>query len=515
MSASLPPRNFRQSHHRTFSTDPQSGIRLLNKYVVDNPGNHIASSADLSALNRALNDVNLTLNSYEDEAGRLERRLRQIEEECVRLTSTVKQVEGMIKLNIRKFPTEVLERVFELSVDWTQEALLLSHVCSRWRAVTFCLPVLWIKIWVRIDDYRTAGHLNLTRLALENSRSRPLDIDVTTSINRRDYPNPDFCAFIELLKHADRWQRASINLPTHRPTILPRFFPILEKLVIVNGFKTGIIDMRESCKPVVAPRLYDLDVCDRQWGRQLVTANLTRLSISDFVWLPALLQMLQNPALADVTVSGLLDLRGYTFDLIDDVVSTIASLKIDELHPLAPFFQHITVPSLKDLTMRNIPMLDAGSAMPEFTRCMMRSQPSLQTLKLDGFLVEDRQLLQALSTLPSLSQFSFTCPQYHPMPQNFHIFTEMFFYHAPHFLQNLTHLTFGFGRFTKCNGTLLTYLLTRLWHQTPRRLTSFSLGAYFDTIDEMTERSLLWLEKRGLDVFIDWLDEDDGDELGM
>ncbi|KAG7098290.1 hypothetical protein E1B28_000253 [Marasmius oreades] len=507
MNVSSNPLEESQSFRSSHPVEPwHSSIQLLQNYVANRPGNFIAPPDDIFELDRALHDAHLTLAGYGYEIQTLQWLLKRVAEKHSLLLSTIRQVEPMTKVTIRMLPTEILGQIFELCVNRAQDALVLSHVCSQWRTITFSLSTLWMKIAVVIADFSTAGHLNMTRLALKNSGNRPLDINVITSADLRLYPDPKFCAFTELLKHTDRWQYARLFLPTHRHTTLPPAFPILEKLAIIHGCTMGLLDMQEPCRPVLAPRLRDLQVCDRQWGRHLVTENLNTLTMSQFVCFPVLLQMLQNPTLKNVRLLGWLDLLGYTYDVTTKVVSNITSLEIDHLHPLAPFFDQVTLPSLKNLDIHNCQFMDAGSAAYQFNRCIVRSRPPLETLAICNFPMLDWQVLQALSVLPSLTRFSFTC---HDARTNFHTLTEAFFRESPNLLRSLEYLKLNYGRYTPWNGTLLTSMVVALWHQTPRKLKSFSVGCYPGDFDSMTMKNLSRLEGNGLELSIELLDPED------
>ncbi|EEB93091.1 hypothetical protein MPER_08302 [Moniliophthora perniciosa FA553] len=177
---------------------------------------------------------------------------KTVENRHVELSRLVQQLSGMTKTNIRRLPPELLSIIFtgcwedaetdeELNfTSWNRHiTLILSHVCSQWRAIVLSDPRLWSRIILhferRFNPAIARRITNLTRLFLDRSGSKPLDISVHTPTSEYEL-QPQYIhhrhVLNVLVKRAHRWRSAKFRIPYGKHLRLPASLPLLESLSI-------------------------------------------------------------------------------------------------------------------------------------------------------------------------------------------------------------------------------------------------------------------------------------------
>ncbi|KAL0570008.1 hypothetical protein V5O48_011955 [Marasmius crinis-equi] len=141
------------------------------------------------------------------------------------------------------FCTELHEYTFHID-DHPEEglempAIVLSHVCKRWRAVTLSLPTLWSSIRVEFNGLPCNIDIPL-RMHLKNSKPKPLRISLNFDYHDLDdYLSADYIFLSEEVKSAwdillgasERFRELKLQLPPFDfPDIEGVSFPNLESV---------------------------------------------------------------------------------------------------------------------------------------------------------------------------------------------------------------------------------------------------------------------------------------------
>ncbi|KAJ7330531.1 hypothetical protein DFH08DRAFT_669428, partial [Mycena albidolilacea] len=97
-------------------------------------------------------DAEASLADLDAEISKIEGRRKQLEEERASLSNYIARHRAILS-PIRYIPPELLGQIFSLTLPsiaegWDREYMadspwVLSHTCSRWRAISLSLPQLW------------------------------------------------------------------------------------------------------------------------------------------------------------------------------------------------------------------------------------------------------------------------------------------------------------------------------------------------------------------------------------
>ncbi|KAK7451273.1 hypothetical protein VKT23_012613 [Stygiomarasmius scandens] len=197
---------------------------------------------------------------------------------------------------------QTLGLTWELSQvpESTFPALILTHVCSRWRDIALSNPSLWSRIELRepLDD--TADKIisslqHLVELYLTRSRQSPLDlvIEFTNYIFQYtevvELPKEKYDVCLRLLSiynlfftEAHRWRNAYLCLPLRffEPNWSldnwPKHFPVLEELAVHIFGDEAIFRTRSSMEILSAPKLHTLT----HTGHGIEIMSCTRKALS-------------------------------------------------------------------------------------------------------------------------------------------------------------------------------------------------------------------------------------------
>ena len=149
------------------------------------PSQFIAMSEDEVFVQESIQQIELTVESVENEIMRLRRSLTELENYRGQLYERITRHQAILS-PIRKLPTEILAEIFLHAADdskvvWPRKngegeiPLLLGKICSYWRTLSHALPQLWSKIRLDIpqvlEGRSTAGVKALAEMCLF-SRSR-------------------------------------------------------------------------------------------------------------------------------------------------------------------------------------------------------------------------------------------------------------------------------------------------------------------------------------------------------
>ncbi|KAJ7467779.1 hypothetical protein B0H11DRAFT_1664285, partial [Mycena galericulata] len=100
------------------------------------------------------------LASLDDEISSLRAQLELLEKERASLFSYHMQNKGIVS-PLRRMPPEVLGEIFSWTLPspvetWScsrfdESPWVLTHICSRWRAISIALPSLWSQVIIHYD----------------------------------------------------------------------------------------------------------------------------------------------------------------------------------------------------------------------------------------------------------------------------------------------------------------------------------------------------------------------------
>ncbi|EJC98167.1 uncharacterized protein FOMMEDRAFT_31944 [Fomitiporia mediterranea MF3/22] len=289
-------------------------------------------------------------------------------------------------------------------------ALVLSHVCKRWRKIAFSTPKLWTYTSLGAPRHHCESTTELMLLWVNNSKMCPLVIDI------------DFCKFaaykapdailptvMELTELAAELKPApsDSDKPADKPlTVIAQPsvsipFPYLaeeylwsNEMDLPRNYARGSMRLRVATKPCIllgmdghkefGPYLVHLDLCDEEGVICLTTEEAMDI-----------LKVFQN--LRHLTFR-----LGYAGVVTEDYtlphLKTLGITWVDEADP-TPVLNSLSAPQLQNLELDGqIPDVDieAGFIWDPLRQFIVRSTPPLRVLDLYKIRCDDIDLLSCL-----------------------------------------------------------------------------------------------------------------------
>ena len=162
------------------------------------------TSADVNAVHEAIVFQEKAIASLDREIDALMRNVRQLTHQKSQHYARIRQWRGLITLATR-IPSELLATIFEHAAsDFPRAPLIVSHVCSAWRAAA-TLPGVWSHIYINCDS--RVGPCDRMRFWLSRAQEAPLYITLEVAADG---------SYLErvmdlLLGHAHQWRSLTIN----------------------------------------------------------------------------------------------------------------------------------------------------------------------------------------------------------------------------------------------------------------------------------------------------------------
>lgn len=159
--------------------------------------------ADISAVYAAISLQEKAITSIDSEIEALMRDVRRLAHQKSQHYGRIRHLKSLISLATR-IPAEMLAIIFEHAAsDWARAPLVVSHVCSAWRAAA-SVPGVWSHIYVNCESRDPYGR---TRFWLERAQEASLYIILETKV---------LGSWLEqvmdlLLDHAAQWRSLTIN----------------------------------------------------------------------------------------------------------------------------------------------------------------------------------------------------------------------------------------------------------------------------------------------------------------
>jgi hypothetical protein len=301
--------------------------------------------------------------------------------------------------SINRFPREIIAEIFWNCLEHKRETvwmssgsapLLLSRVCSSWRALALAMPQLWANVGIRLrhpNDVDSSICAHITNTWLERSGILPLNVTI-------DYAKTDFRARNPTTKptvldavlsvvcsYSSRWQSVVIT------TWLPALFPQLEILPLLRSFHLQGCNFRPEYNAISlpfsgSPRLTQLSwpyPLDAPTDPQIPWSQISHLCLySHMTFFAALETIHLCPQLENFKTNLIADNHG---DRLPTTVENrcLRTLEITGHGDCSPFLDSLILPKLRELSLIATTVICGREA---FLALLTRSKCKLYKLEL-------------------------------------------------------------------------------------------------------------------------------------
>lgn len=378
------------------------------------------SRADVTAINEAIAIEDKAIASLDTEIDVLMHNIRRLTHQKSEHHARIRHYKGLITLATR-MPCELLATIFEVAAfDWPRCPLIVSHVCSAWRAAA-TLPGVWSNIYVNCDGRDPHGR---TGFWLSRAQSAPLHITLEVAADGSHLER-----VMDLLSgYTQQWQSLTINtLFSHQANyILSRCgqpTPGLRQINIRtdlqrrdgNEVEDQLVGLREAFND--APRLSIVHLA-REISLDILPEGITSL----FLHLPSwsgpstlaaisVIQLLEGlPLLQQFTMEfPMLHERAFIPPPEESRTANVPYLESLSL-TLSPdanaVLRHIYAPALRRLLLRSsgepmgFPHASTGTSLIHFIE---QSSPPVELLELHDIDILPADFARVFSGSPSLT----------------------------------------------------------------------------------------------------------------
>ena len=164
------------------------------------------SPQDVAEL-RALIDKNeSSLASLNEEVEACSRQLSALRAKSYTHILTIQRCKAAMSIK-RLLPPELLAKIFEHASEmgWARAPIVVSQVCSTWRAAAHSHPSVWSRITVNLD---TRDPVRWTTHSLQMARKAPLHVTIVHTV-----PTATLEQVITLLlEHSEQWESLTLDL---------------------------------------------------------------------------------------------------------------------------------------------------------------------------------------------------------------------------------------------------------------------------------------------------------------
>ncbi|KAJ6460598.1 hypothetical protein C8R45DRAFT_912656 [Mycena sanguinolenta] len=195
--------------------------RTLSRFAQLSTTNAPPREAELSFIRPIVAKTSAHLASLDAEISRLTHRLREVGEERAALARYHDQ-NTSIASPLRRMPTEILAEIFSATLPSHRDIIsvedcpwVLTHVCSRWRAVALSIPSLWSRVVIAFSHEE---HYALEMVRTQIERAQSLKIHFLGSQN--DDSLPQIALFQLLAEHSAQWEELNIKLTSQLAPLL-------------------------------------------------------------------------------------------------------------------------------------------------------------------------------------------------------------------------------------------------------------------------------------------------------
>ncbi|KAF7371150.1 F-box domain-containing protein [Mycena sanguinolenta] len=374
--------------------------------------NEPPDDSDMAFIHSVISKSSVRLAFLDDKIVKLRETVKKLEDERVSLA--VFQTENRRVLSpSRRIPSEVLGEIFSwtlpsignaLSVDTfniARSPWLLTHVSSRWRAVSISIPSLWSRIIIDYSEDTEIGPtnypLNLAKTLVQ--RAQKLTIHFYGCSETESSRQIQMLEFI--LQHSSHWEELSLGITSTMLPFVAAFHgqvSSLKRLWIQWEHDLLMLDPTISSIDCFQSAFSLLDFGVRQYIPVPVPVHqLTRYHGDGF-----LEEQLDVLELASGLVEARINITGHRIPLSDEAVELPSLRRLYVTY--AAVLHNLKAPALEGLAVRK-----RQYEHPDISPVglfLARSACPLQRLSLTGHHHEETTI-QLLQRLPSLTEFVF------------------------------------------------------------------------------------------------------------
>jgi len=327
---------------------------------------------------------------------------------------------------IRVLPLELLGEIFIHCCDapsvisLSEAPLLVTHVCSSWRAIAIHKPEMWSSLKLGPDQFARKSHglFHLAKLWLERSGNCPLRLCVRPMDVLRDGPaRTDL--FLDILKlytpHYNRWKDVSFDYPHFDDfqallfSGLPQdaSFPLLERFGLYLGTMTFNERGKLSWLLHTAPRLQKVMWVIKAVGRDPIFPydQLTSLEVGGDYSMKKVLKILHRAKALQI-IDICIFIRSQTFeDLIPVVHESLTKLTFTCTGDSSVFFDSVTLPALREIHITRMgaweETADSTWSQASFVSLLSRFKCKLSGFSIVDYDVTSEEILAILRYLSS------------------------------------------------------------------------------------------------------------------
>lgn len=378
-----------------------------------------------------------------EELDRARAEVSRLESKHTEIMTIVQKLEAL-RSPIRRMPTEIMAKVFDLCVgddeiqkpDPLRAPMLLVQVCSAWKELVFSLPCLWRNLKVEFpsetQNWENVMQSRIMSMHMWISRTKALPISLTLEHPRGSLIQRDALMSLdtEILTLASRIRELALSFSPLALSTLLTFaqspLPHLRHLQLHNSNQLPSNDNPSPLQLHDAPSLCSLSIA---WSSLDTTQfivpwnQLTQLSLqydaSPF-WNPVhnnyLVVLRQCPNLTSCS----LGIGATIIDIDPDVVVPVTLPKLESMSIrlfcqtpyVHHFFDQLHAPKLQTFEIQNVSLaLGSFIGQTESLPFISRSADTLENLSFDRIDISNAEILLCISQLPQLTRLRFLpCP---------------------------------------------------------------------------------------------------------
>ena len=327
---------------------------------------------------------------------------------------TIRKCQAAMTL-ARLIPPELLAKIFECASDtgWARASIVVSHVCSTWRAAAQSHPSVWSRITVNLDKRDPVGY---TEYWLSMSRQAPLHVTIIHTGPATQLG----LIMVLLLNHSERWVSLTLDLNlTHTRNVLSLCTERFTKLRSIDISFLAIDETVQAAEHTTsfarafqdAPALTSVSIAGNIIPRDL-PPRLTSLHIeytkdlgSQIGTVRSVIEALRNlPDLETLTLQlgAIVSIPATLPDILEVELPKLRTLVYeDSWTGDFPVLNYLSAPSLTHIRAHVQPGPEMDGP-PTGLIGFLGDSPNVETLELDGVDIWPAQWDQTLSRLPKL-----------------------------------------------------------------------------------------------------------------
>lgn len=360
----------------------------------------------------ATNESSLT--SLDEEIEACSRQLSALRTKSYAHILTIRRCRAAMTL-ARLIPPELLAKIFEHASEtgWTRAPIVVSHVCSTWRAAAQSHPGVWSRVTVNLDMRDPVGW---TAHWLSMARKASLYVTITCTVSTT--PLGEVMAL--LLERSERWVSLTVNLhlPGSRQVLAActaRFtrlrsidislFTIDENIETAQGttgFANAFQDAPALTSVSISGNIIPRDLPPRLTSLRIEYSDPFGSAIETPHSVIGALRNLPDLEILTLQLGVLYPAAVVTPDIPDFELPKLRTLVYEDLRTGEfQILNYLTAPSLVHLHARVQPDPEEYGAPTHLVR-FLKDSSNLETLELDGVDIWPARWLSILPLIPKL-----------------------------------------------------------------------------------------------------------------